>query len=144
MSAPLARASPTSFATLATEAAQRGRRCALQVWLVKSITRSAVSLGSMVTGLSGGGAGSLAAAHSSTMVWAGAGSAHAHTMIKASSATIAGRMPCMGPSLGFVMDYSTRSRLEPANSSLHVPAEATAEPEREPGPSAKSHARSAS
>src|SRR5262245_51762340 len=91
MSAPLARASATSFCTLATELAQRGRRCALQVWLVKSITSSAVSLGSMVTGLSCGGAGSLAAVQSSTMVCAAAGSAPAPKLADASSAMIVER-----------------------------------------------------
>src|SRR5215208_3163320 len=71
ISAPLARASLTSFATFGTEAVQRGRRSLLQVWLVKSITSSAVSLGTAIfAGLSCGGAGSLAVAHSSTMVCA--------------------------------------------------------------------------
>jgi hypothetical protein len=70
MNTPLARASFTSARTLATERAQRGRRCSVQVWLVKSITRRAVSLGTMVAGFSAGGAGNLAAAHSSITVCA--------------------------------------------------------------------------
>src|SRR5215217_7318667 len=74
ISAPLARASFTSFATFGTEAVQRGRRSLVQVWLVKSITSSAVSLGAeIVAGLSCGAAGSFAVLHSSTMVCAAAG-----------------------------------------------------------------------
>src|SRR5215208_7855499 len=85
ISAPLARASLTSFATFGTEAVQRGRCSLLQVWLVKSITSSAVSLGTAIfAGLSCGGAGSLAVAHSSTMVCARAGMARL---------TVAGRKP---------------------------------------------------
>src|SRR5215218_2994375 len=74
ISAPLARASFTSFATFGTGAAQRGRRSLVQVWLVKSITSNAVSLGAeIVAGLSCGAAGSFAVLHSSTMVCAAAG-----------------------------------------------------------------------
>ena len=58
MKAPLARASFTSARTLGT-GAQRGRRCSVQVWLVKSITSRAVSLATMVAGLSAGGGGKL-------------------------------------------------------------------------------------
>src|ERR1700683_2771178 len=68
MSAPLARASSTNFFTLGTESAQRLRRSTVQVCTVKSITRSAVVFGSSVTGLSCGGAGSLALYHSAMMV----------------------------------------------------------------------------
>src|SRR5262245_37388870 len=70
MKAPLARAFFTSARTLGTERAQRGRRCSVQVWLVKSITRRAVSLATMVAGLSAGGGGNLAADHSSITVCA--------------------------------------------------------------------------
>src|SRR5689334_21758246 len=70
MKAPLARASFTGATTRGTERAQRGRRCSVQVWLVKSITRSAVSLATMVAGLSAGGGGNLAADHSSITVCA--------------------------------------------------------------------------
>src|SRR5580700_5155828 len=72
MSAPFARASSTNFLTLGTESAQRLRRSAVQVCTVKSITRSAVSFATSVTGLSCGGGGSLALLHSSMMVCAGA------------------------------------------------------------------------
>src|SRR5216684_2419946 len=70
MNAPLARASVTSLSTLGTDWAQRGRRALVQVWLVKSITRSAVSRGMIVAGLSAGGGGSLALVHSSIRVCA--------------------------------------------------------------------------
>src|SRR5208282_3236816 len=73
MSAPLARAASTNFFTFGTESAQRLRRSGVQVCTVKSITSSAVSFGTSVTGLSGGGAGSLAWYQSSMMVWARAG-----------------------------------------------------------------------
>ena len=62
ISAPLARASVTSFTTFGTESAQRLRRSGVQVCLVKSITSSAVSLGSILAGLSGGGGGNLGGA----------------------------------------------------------------------------------
>jgi hypothetical protein len=59
-SAPLWRAAATSLATFGTELAQRQRRCGVQVCVVKSMTRSAVSFGASVTGASaGGGASSL-------------------------------------------------------------------------------------
>src|SRR5215510_12124664 len=70
MNAPLARAFVTSARTLGTERAQRGRRCSVQVWLVKSITMRAVSLATMVAGLSAGGGGNFAADHSSITVCA--------------------------------------------------------------------------
>src|SRR5713226_7038410 len=70
MNAPLARASVTSLRTFGTELAQRRRRSLVQVWLVKSITSRAVSLGTMVAGLSAGGGGSLAVGHSSMRVCA--------------------------------------------------------------------------
>src|SRR4029079_4621958 len=70
INAPFARACVTRLRTFATESAQRCRRSLVQVWLVKSITSRAVSLGTMVAGLSAGGAGSLADAHSSITVCA--------------------------------------------------------------------------
>src|SRR5262249_34601425 len=51
-----------------TERAQRGRRSFVQVCLVKSMTSSAVSFAAIVAGLSAGGAGNLAVAHSSITV----------------------------------------------------------------------------
>src|SRR5262249_1805015 len=60
----------TRLRTFATERAQRGRRSLVQVCLVKSITSSAVSFAAIVAGLSAGGAGSLALAHSSMTVCA--------------------------------------------------------------------------
>src|SRR5258707_13422309 len=71
MKTPLLRACVTRLRTFATERAQRGRRSWVQVCLVKSITSSAVSLGTIVAGLSAGGAGNLAVAHSSMTVCAG-------------------------------------------------------------------------
>src|SRR3984885_8770033 len=68
MSAPLARAASTKAFTFGTESAQRLRRSIVQVCTVKSITRSAVSFGTSVTGLSCGGVGSFAAYQSSMMV----------------------------------------------------------------------------
>src|SRR5436189_5475146 len=68
MKAPLLRACVTKLRTFATERAQRGRRSLVQVCLVKSMTSSAVSFGAIVAGLSAGGAGNLAVAHSSITV----------------------------------------------------------------------------
>src|SRR4029450_7351316 len=70
MKAPFPRACVTRLRTFATERAQRGRRSLVQVCLVKSITSSAVSFGTIVAGLSAGGAGSLAVDHSSITVCA--------------------------------------------------------------------------
>src|SRR6266540_7360190 len=70
MKAPLPRACVTRLRTFATERAQRGRRSLVQVCLVKSITSSAVSFGTIVAGLSAGGAGNLAVDHSSITVCA--------------------------------------------------------------------------
>src|SRR6267143_2524644 len=69
-SAPFARAPATSFCTLGTEAAQRGRRCVLHVWFVKSISSSAVAAGARVAALSAGGGGNFALPHSSMTVCA--------------------------------------------------------------------------
>src|SRR5579864_3236167 len=68
ISAPLARAVSMNFFTLGTESAQRGRRAGVQVCTVKSIAKTAVVFGSSVTGLSCGGAGSLALYQSSITV----------------------------------------------------------------------------
>src|SRR5262245_25947690 len=68
MNAPLLRACVTRLRTFATERAQRGRRSFVQVCLVKSMTSSAVSFGTIVADLSAGGAGNLAVAHSSITV----------------------------------------------------------------------------
>src|SRR5882672_4739673 len=82
-SAPFARAPATSFCTFGTEAAQRGRRCVLHVWLVKSITSRAVSAGLKVAGFSAGGGGSFALPHSSMTVCPGAFVKQAAAMIAA-------------------------------------------------------------
>ena len=68
MSAPLARAASTKAFTFGTESAQRLRRSTVHVCTVKSMTRSAVSFGTSVTGLSCGGGGNFAAYQSSMMV----------------------------------------------------------------------------
>src|SRR3981081_2361542 len=81
-SAPFARAPATSFCTLGTEAAQRGRRCVLHVWFVKSIASSAVSAGARVAALSAGGGGNFALPQSSMTVCAVA-------FVKKAPATIA-------------------------------------------------------
>src|SRR6266436_1839376 len=73
MVTPLARASASSFSILGMEATQRGRPSVLQNCLMKSIIKSAVVLGSAVTGLSSGAGGVFTLDHSSMMVWAGAG-----------------------------------------------------------------------
>src|SRR5580704_11940902 len=73
ISAPLARASSTNFFTFGTESAQRLRRSTVQVCTVKSITRSAVSFGTRVTGLSAGGGGNFTWLQLSMTVWAHAG-----------------------------------------------------------------------
>src|SRR5580658_9934602 len=68
INAPLARAASTNFFTFGTVSAQRLRFSGVQVCTVKSITSSAVSLGTSVTGLSCGGGGTLALVQSSMMV----------------------------------------------------------------------------
>src|SRR5665213_1445083 len=68
MSAPFARAASTNAFTFGTLSAQRLRRSGVQVCTVKSMTRSAVSFGTSVTGLSAGGAGSSALVESSMVV----------------------------------------------------------------------------
>src|SRR6476660_2108680 len=88
ISAPLARACVTRSRTFATESAHRCRRSLVQVWLVKSITSRAVSLGTMVAGLSVGGVGSLADAHSSITVCARAPAAGCATRPTAVTAPI--------------------------------------------------------
>src|SRR3982074_1870843 len=87
--APLARAFVTRSRTFATESAHRCRRSLVQVWLVKSITSRAVSLGTMVAGLSVGGGGSLADAHSSITVCACAPAPEFATRATAVTAPIA-------------------------------------------------------
>src|ERR1700743_1612965 len=77
INAPLARASLTNWATLATWSAHRLRRSGVQVCLVKSITRTPVSLASSLAGSSGGAGGSLAVLHSSITVCADTGAATA-------------------------------------------------------------------
>src|ERR1700722_11513394 len=69
----LARASSSSFLTLGTVAAQRGR--VPQFAFMKSRTRSAVVLGSTVAGLSSGTGGGFTVAHSVVMSLARAGDA---------------------------------------------------------------------
>src|SRR5579863_2661481 len=102
ISAPLARAASTNFFTLGTEAAQRGRRACVQVCTVKSITSRAVVLASSVTGLSCGGAGSLALYQSSMMVVAARAGPHAAPADVAAIVTIAAsiiglRYTCSSP-----------------------------------------------
>src|SRR6266404_6057148 len=82
---PLARASASSFSILEREATQRGRLSVLQICLKRSITKSAVVLGSAVTGLSSGGGGTFTLDHSSMMVWAGAGAPQAKATASAAS-----------------------------------------------------------
>src|SRR5262245_13230450 len=82
MNAALSRACVISLRTFGTDWAQRGRRCMLQVWLVKSIASKAVSFATRVAGLSAGGGGTLAAPHSSIRVWA---CAPAHRPMRARS-----------------------------------------------------------
>src|ERR1700680_569122 len=82
---PLARASASSFSILGMEATQRGRLSMLQICLKRSITKSAVVLGSAVTGLSSGGGGAFTLDHSSMMVWAGAGAPQAKATASAAS-----------------------------------------------------------
>src|SRR5665213_4178796 len=67
---PAARAAASIFATLGSDAMQRGRRCSLQVCSLKSSIKSAVVLLSAVTDLSTGAGGTFTDAHSSTMVCA--------------------------------------------------------------------------
>src|ERR1035437_1074256 len=64
---PFARASFRSFWIAGIVSAQRGRACGLQVCLTMSITSRAFVLMSTVTGLSAGGGGAFAFAHSSMM-----------------------------------------------------------------------------
>src|SRR5260221_4034660 len=71
MKAPLLRACVTRLRTFATERAQRGRRSLVQVCLVKSITSSAVSLGTIVAGLSAGGGRKFGVGPSSMTICAG-------------------------------------------------------------------------
>src|SRR5579871_5120571 len=77
MKAPLARAAASNFATCGTWLAQRSRRCGVQVCVVKSIARIAVSFATSVTGLSAGAGGSFTPAHSSITdsAWAPDGTA---------------------------------------------------------------------
>src|SRR5258706_16223774 len=82
---PLARASASSFSILGMEATQRGRSSMLQNCLIISIAKSAVVLGSSVTGLSSGGGGTFMLDHSSMMVWAGAGAPQARATANAAS-----------------------------------------------------------
>src|SRR5579864_8251252 len=65
---PAARASDRSGLTFGIEATQRGLRCALQVWWLKSSIRSAVVFLSTVTAFSAGGGGACTDAHSSMIV----------------------------------------------------------------------------
>src|SRR5665213_3437246 len=89
MSAPFARAASTNAFTFGTLSAQRLRRSGVQVCTVKSMTRSAVSFGTSVTGLSAGGAGSLALFQSSMMVAkAAAQAANVTTVMAAAMARI--------------------------------------------------------
>ena len=85
MVTPLARASASSFSILGMEATQRGRSSVLQNCLIRSIARSAVVLGSSVTGLSSGGGGGFTLDHSSTMFCAGAGAPQARATASAAS-----------------------------------------------------------
>src|SRR6266404_5579799 len=85
MVTPLARASASSFSILGMEATQRGRLSVLQNCLMKSIIKSAVVLGSAVTGLSSGAGGVFTLDHSSMMVWAGAGAPQARATASAAS-----------------------------------------------------------
>src|SRR5665213_380671 len=85
MSAPFARAASTNAFTFGTLSAQRLRRSGVQVCTVKSMTRSAVSFGTSVTGLSAGGAGSLALFQSSMMVAACAAQAANVTTVMAAA-----------------------------------------------------------
>src|SRR5580704_10731591 len=73
INAPCSRAASTNFFTFGTESAQRLRRSTVQVCTVKSITRSAVSFETRVTGLSAGGGGNFTWLQSSMTVWAHAG-----------------------------------------------------------------------
>src|SRR5260221_3430314 len=82
---PLARASASSLSILGMEATQRGRSSMLQNCLIISIAKSAVVLGSSVTGLSSGGGGTFMLDHSSMMVWAGAGAPQARATASAVS-----------------------------------------------------------
>src|SRR5438552_18077970 len=93
-SAPFARAPTTSLCTFGTEAAQRGRRCVLHVWFVKSITSSAVSAGARVAALSAGGGGNFALPHSSMTVCAVA-------FVKKAPATIAAATVMVSPFWNF-------------------------------------------
>src|ERR1700693_2428670 len=85
INAPFTRAASTNFFTFGTESAQRLRRSTVQVCTVKSMTRSAVSFGMSVTGLSAGGGGNLTWLQASITVWAHAGFAanSAATMVRA-------------------------------------------------------------
>src|SRR5438552_1439571 len=67
------------------EATQRGRPSVLQNCLMKSIIKSAVVLGSAMTGLSSGAGGVFTLDHSSMMVWAGAGALQARATASAAS-----------------------------------------------------------
>src|SRR5258707_14747399 len=67
------------------EATQRGRLSVLQNCLMKSIIKSAVVLGSAVTGLSSGAGGVFTLDHSSMMVWAGAGAPQARATASAAN-----------------------------------------------------------
>src|SRR6266852_4095083 len=67
------------------EATQRGRLSMLQKCLMRSITKSAVVLGSAVTGLSSGAGGVFTLDHSSMMVWAGAGAPQVKATASAAS-----------------------------------------------------------
>src|SRR5437879_1577699 len=67
------------------EATQRGRPSVLQNCLMKSIIKSAVVLGSAMTGLSSGAGGVFTLDHSSMMVWAGAGAPQARATASAAS-----------------------------------------------------------
>jgi len=70
-----ARAASSSFFMAGIVSRQRGRFP--QFWFMKSSMSSAVVLGSTVTGFSVGAAGALVPAHSSTMLFAWAGSVSA-------------------------------------------------------------------
>src|SRR3954454_23128376 len=107
INAPLARACVTRSRTFATESAQRCRRSLVQVWLVKSITSRAVSLGTMVAGLSAGGDGSLADAHSSITVCAcapGPGFATRSTAVAAAVSIRCGFVIFDPPQIRILMD----------------------------------------
>src|SRR5260221_14587191 len=67
------------------EATQPARLSVLQICLKRSITKSAVVLGSDVTGLRSGGGGTFTLDHSSMMVWAGAGAPQARATASAAS-----------------------------------------------------------